>query len=353
MNIEKAYWEIFKNVDPDLDLAPSNIESEKSLFFKEIDKGKKYCPQFEYRLPEFHREVDNLLELESSVTQLPAELQSSYNTLLLQLAEWINRVSVRDQEFDSWLYGLYGRPDESTLKLAICTLDGLSAPKPTSGGYIDPATLLKKSLEQLGFNGWKIKKMEMAAKMRVSSATKTLFISPDAKFSKAAIERLVVHEIETHILRHENGLLQNDLIYAFGFPGYLETEEGLAIYSEWKCNLLDDADLRKYCLRVLASELAFSMSFYDVYKEISEYTNIEEAFSITLRVKRGLEDTNRPLGYSKDSVYFSGLQKMKLQTSEDIKKLYIGKIGLAELEYLNFEKLEPPRNKPDWLTLSG
>ncbi len=38
------------------------------------------------------------------------------------------------------------------------------------------------------------------------------------------------HEIDCHVLRSENGKQQPFKIFNYGFPNYLETEEGYAIY---------------------------------------------------------------------------------------------------------------------------
>jgi hypothetical protein len=120
----------------------------------------------------------------------------------------------------------------------------------------------------------------------------------------------VEHEIGVHALRAENGHAMPLGIFRVGLEGYLETEEGMAAWREWKSGI--DDGLRLFALRVLAVDWASRLPFSAVFGNLSQNGVPDDlAWSLTQRVKRGLSDTGRPGCYSKDVSYFRGYLKVK------------------------------------------
>jgi len=127
-------------------------------------------------------------------------------------------------------------------------------------------------------------------------------------------------------------------MFEFGFPWYLDTEEGFAAYNEFKCGLLSPKILRNYAGRVIANHLSLSNSFSRVYNHLLEYFTRQDAWNLTLRSKRGLTNTALPGAFTKDHLYLKGFLKVKefADSGGDMKKLYVGKIGIEHVPLLRY-----------------
>ncbi len=183
---------------------------------------------------------------------------------------------------------------------------------------------------------WKIKEKEMVAGAAIDSKRKSLIINKNKDFSENDVKRLMIHEIGTHVTRFENGKKQKHKMFSFGFPGYLDTEEGLAAYNEYRAGLLSPKILRMYAGRVLANDMALKSSFSVVYNTLLEHFTRYDAWTLALRSKRGLSDTSKKGGFTKDHLYLKGFLKVKdfAEKGGDMKKLYTGKIGVEHVPYL-------------------
>jgi len=136
-----------------------------------------------------------------------------------------------------------------------------------------------------------------------------------------------------NIARAENGKKQRYLLFSYGFPNYLETEEGLAVYNEKINDLLPNHILKHYAGRVIAVDLALKNSFSIVYNELLQYFNKDIAWNLALRAKRGLADTSKKGGFSKDYLYLKGKYVVEdfVKKGGDVKELYVGKIGVEHV----------------------
>ena len=146
----------------------------------------------------------------------------------------------------------------------------------------------------------------MASKACINKADKTLYIKKNSFFTGQFLKRLVVHEIGTHILRYENGLQQPFKIFSLGFADYLSTEEGLAVVNEEMHNCLTRSTLKTYAARVVAVSKALKCNFRETFNYLEPFVGKDNAFDITLRVKRGLGDTTWAGAFTKVMVYLKG-----------------------------------------------
>jgi len=170
----------------------------------------------------------------------------------------------------------------------------------------------------------------IAADAMVSNATKSLLIKKNAKFSENQLLTLAHHEIGVHLVTTYNGGLQPLQIFSNGFPKNVETQEGLAVFSEYMSGALTLKRLKELSYRVLASDsLIKGYNFADTFDLIhNQYKlNKNDAFSITLRAHRGG-------GFTKDRLYLSGLRKIykRYQNGKSMDILLRGKVTL---EYEN------------------
>jgi uncharacterized protein (TIGR02421 family) len=174
----------------------------------------------------------------------------------------------------------------------------------------------------------------IAADAMVSNATQTLMLKKNAKFSKNELMTLANHEIGVHMVTTFNGLAQPLKIFSNGLPKNVETQEGLAVFSEYMGGALTLRRLKELAYRVLASNsLIKGYSFADTFDLIhNQYKlNRNDAFSITLRAHRGG-------GFTKDRLYLSGLRKIYSRYKENMSMdtLLTGKVALQYEDTIDY-----------------
>lgn len=152
------------------------------------------------------------------------------------------------------------------------------------------------------------------------------------------LEGLIYHELGTHVLRQVN--YQQQPWYRrkkrHGFSPYLKTEEGLgAIHAALPKTGFSDQTL-KNVVNYLAIQKAQEGSFLDVWQFVSQYfTDPDTAFTISFKQKRGLPDTSRPGGFTKDLVYFEGFadtSRFLVRHDFPIEQLYFGKLAWQDID---------------------
>src|SRR5690606_18622273 len=92
----------------------------------------------------------------------------------------------------------------------------------------------------------------IAAVAMVSNIQRSLWIKKNAKFSKEQLLTLANHEIGVHLVTTYNGLQQPLKIFSNGLPKNVETQEGLAVFSEYMGGALSLKRLKELAYRVLA-----------------------------------------------------------------------------------------------------
>lgn len=325
-SVDRELYLIFRFL-PLLNLFPINYDKEK----EKVLEDKTYNPKFKY-----------------SKIVVPEKIKHKLRNLKINLRKW-NKIyldkkkelmdytrlveSIGTYNFASLSYTCFGVPSRELVNKAY---NMLKLPPSKNSVKYDPISTVKKFLENLlkqGYN-WQIREKEMIAGAVTDNTKKILYLNKDRKFDEVAIKRLIAHEIGTHITRLENGRNQIYRIFLMGFPNYLKTEEGLAVYNEKKANLLTNDVLKHYAGRVVAIDLARKNSFSIVYIELMEFFPKDVAWNLTMRAKRGLADTSRPGAYTKDLVYLDGYYKIKDFVNEggNIKDLYLGKIGVEHVK---------------------
>jgi len=176
---------------------------------------------------------------------------------------------------------------------------------------------------------------KMGAIAMVLNNIKTLVINSNHTFSDAEMNILTNHEIGVHMVTTMNGLLHPLKIFSHGFPNYEETQEGLAVFSEYMSGNLTIKRLKELAYRVIAVDsLAKGYPFSKTFRLLhnSYDLNREDAFYITVRAHRGG-------GFTKDYLYLSGLKKIYNyhKAGKDLSLLLTGKVCLdycKEIQYL-------------------
>ncbi|MBU0536219.1 MAG: flavohemoglobin expression-modulating QEGLA motif protein [Nanoarchaeota archaeon] len=313
-----------------LAINPTNETREKKKFF--ADKG--YEPQFIYE--PYRTNIDRMIETLKAIT---TDRSMMGNILRQKKEEHIRRFMMLKYrglpEFTDHSAKVFGRPNKQLLTKAKRLLYAKEDKVKENLKPKDVIDILKAALALYGFN-WEVKQKNMTAKAAVNQSKKQVLIKKGKNFSNDFIKRLITHEIGTHVLRYENGLLQPYKIFATGLPGYFETEEGLAVVNEEKAGVLQKRILKVYAARTIAVGMARDKGFREIYEYMRKFFRKEEAWKITVRAKRGIGDTSKPGGLTKDYLYLNGYYKVKNYLKKySVNRLYYGKVSMSYAKMLD------------------
>jgi len=307
---------------------PKNLAEEKEKFIN----SSSYNPVFVYEKEGKNLEAIKkvLLSLEIDSTPIGMLFKKKQKELL-EIIDMMQ--SIGTNKFTEASKSLYGIPDEILVKNAWRLVGLHDLPDKTYISTGQAKVHLQYAMQKYGFNEWQVKQKDMAAKACVSIKGKVLFIKKNSFYTKKFLNRLIVHEIGTHIMRHENGSQQPYKIFSLGLTNYLGTEEGLAVVNEELNKCLTKATLKTYAARVIAVHKALKCTFRETFNYIKPYVGKDNAFDITLRVKRGLGNTFFPGAFTKDHLYLKGYFHVRkfIQDGGEIRRLYYGKIGIKDL----------------------
>ena len=191
---------------------------------------------------------------------------------------------------------------------------------------------------------------QMGAIAMVLNNIKTLVINENHIFSEQEMNVLTNHEVGVHLVTTMNGLLNPLKIFSHGFPDYEETQEGLAVFSEYMSGNLTVKRLKELSYRVIAVDsLAKGYSFAKTFRLLHNTydLNREEAFYITVRAHRGG-------GFTKDYLYLTGLKKVYdyYQSGKDLNLLLTGKVCLEFCDEIDYMLQKGYAKKPKHFTAS-
>lgn len=189
---------------------------------------------------------------------------------------------------------------------------------------------------------------------RTSMKDNVLKVRLPLEYGRQVINGMLNHEIGTHYFRTLNEQLRPwyKQRKQFGLGSYIETEEGLAITHHFM--VLDQPYLWRSALYYYGCWLGSQMSFSELNKALTPYVKTpERRWKTCLRIKRGMEDTSLPGAFSHDQLYLSGCIKVLnwLEAHQyDASWLYLGKIGLQDIERVKAVLADPEIRLPAFLT---
>ena len=326
-NIDSEILKICQEVLKLKYINPINQDSEKKKFFS----SENYNPKFIY-LPKNLRLERYIKQLEKLYNETDSNL---YKSKIKKLIIWINLLdSVGSSNFSQNSITYYSKPSPKLVKMAKKLLRLKEENELKELNSQEVSKILDKELKR--FPGWTSKEApNLGSRVDEVTMEKTIYVKLGEKFSKEDVKRLIVHEINVHTQRSFNGTKQNYKIFEYGTANYEETEEGLAVYTEEKNNLLQNKTLKNYAGRVLAIDLALKYSFRKTFFELNKYFSDDEAYHLTLRAKRGLKETSNQGAFTKDLIYLKGYLELKSHLEEnpkDLDLLFKGRIGIKDLK---------------------
>ena len=359
-NLSQKLEEIYKPLRVEEYNAPLNRNEERERLFNNYSAERPYNPQFTYRV--FPEGMDK--SLQEFIREIQPE-RNAWERLLfkdaIQTFDTVETIITHDPaQITAYSIAADGLP---TIKLVQEAYDEISkleaSPELETITAEEASQIMREALDSVRLADWEIIIDDvMSAAMMVRSVEKKVKIRKGKKFSPHAIKRLLVHEIGTHVFRYTNGAAQKIHLLRLGLSGYMVTEEGMATYHEEKYNLRDLVTARRYALRVIAAHLSLTRSYFDVFALIAKYTDLDDAFDIVSRSKRGFTDTSEYGSHIKDKVYFEGFRKVSfhLQANpSDYAFLMGGKVSLDMLPLLkeanNSNLFVSPRYLPELIKL--
>lgn len=196
---------------------------------------------------------------------------------------------------------------------------------------------------------WKVEVNANMASINVNSEGKIVGIPGDRRLHASELKYIISHEF-VHILRGVNGSAQSISLVQEGIPGYLETEEGIAVLVEMILGEPFGHDRQvKQAARYLAVALALETEDDPNGKKKAKYSQQEifdllrkeevselDAKDIVWRINRGTslqhEVTTLSLPtvgaelsiaecYTKDAVYFEGMMSLLDWTAQGLPPL--------------------------------
>lgn len=309
---------------------PLNVEKEKHQFF-----ASKYTvdPEFRYPKLKFTPYKLHRLFFSQRLERIEdEEIRTMYKEIIYYYSNTVQCIETigEKKKFHYNSLRIYGSPTEKDVDNARFILHYANEPERVDMEKIYSPDEAKSYFEEFAQRydfPLNIKfSTHIAADAMVSNATQSLLLKRNTKFSKNQILTLANHEIGVHLVTTYNAMQQPLKIFSNGFPKNVETQEGLAVFSEYMSGALSLKRLKELAYRVLASDsLIKGYTFSDTFDLIhGQYKlNRNDAFTITLRAHRGG-------GFTKDRLYLSGLRKIykRYQRGESMDVLLSGKVSM-------------------------
>lgn len=320
---------LVKNIELLNYINPQNIASEKKKFFA---AKYNYEPQFNYPKIRFNGYKLHRLFFSQRLERIEDDdIRQLYEDIIYEYSGLIECIETIGQGRKFYFNSLksFGTPTERSLENAkfILRFDDSEFNEELLPMYNaqEARDYFDEFSKRYDFKyGIKISNNLSAAAM-VLNNTQTLVLRKSHKFSLNQLKVLTNHEIGVHMVTTFNGLNQPLKVFSNGFPNNVETQEGLAVYSEFMSGCLTIERLKELAFRVIAVDslhkgYTFSDTFHLLHNQ--HKLNRDKAFSITLRVHRGG-------GFTKDHLYLKGIRNIYkyANSGKDLGLLLTGKVS--------------------------
>ncbi len=316
---------------------PMNIEEERAKFFASkylTDPVFKY-PEIDFDKFKLHREFfSQKIELieDKRIKQLYEDIIYFYSGLIQSIE------TIGDPQFYYNSLHSFGTPTEKDVENAKFILHFKDNPKAEhfQPKFSPEETELKfRDFSKRYDFTYQIKYSDkMGAIAMVLNNTQTLVINQNHTFSENQIGVLTNHEIGVHMVTTMNALLQPLKIFSHGLPNNVETQEGLAVFSEYMSGNMTIKRLKELAYRVLAVDsLAKGYSFSKTFRMLHNNYDLNKnsAYYITVRAHRGG-------GLTKDYLYLTGLKKVYnyYKAGKDLSLLLTGKVSFEQIDNIKY-----------------
>lgn len=337
--IDNYIDELVKKIELLSYVNPINIEEEKQKFFasKYLSDPNFVYPSIDFDKFNLHREF-----FSQSIEHIEdATLRSLYEEIIYcysGLVQCIETIGEGKKFYYNSLHS-FGTPTEQDVENAKFILhfdseDEHSEMFTPKYSCKEAESIFRDYAKSYDFTFDIKHSATMGAIAMVLNNIKALVINSNHMFSENEMNVLTNHEIGVHMVTTMNGLLQPLKIFSHGFPNNEETQEGLAVFSEYMSGNLTIKRLKELAYRVIAVDsLAKGYPFSKTFRLLHNNYDLEreEAFYITVRAHRGG-------GYTKDYLYLTGLKKVYdfYKEGNNLDLLLTGKVSLEHYEDIQY-----------------
>lgn len=336
-DIDSNLNRLVKNIELLNYINPLNIASEKKKFYS---SKYNYEPQFKYPKIRFNGYKLHRLFFSQRLERIEDEdIRQLYEDIIYEYSGLIECIETIGQGRKFYYNSLksFGTPTEKDIENAkfILRFDDSEFDEEMLPLYnVEEAkNYFDDYSKRYDFN-YNIKiSNNLSAAAMVLNNTQTLVLRKSQKYSKNQLKVLTNHEIGVHMVTTFNGLSHPLKVFSNGFPNNVETQEGLAVYSEFMSGCLTIERLKELAFRVIAVDsLNKGYSFSDTFHLLHNQhkLNRDKAFGITLRVHRGG-------GFTKDHLYLRGLRNVYkyAKKGKDLGVLLTGKVSQEYIPTIN------------------
>jgi uncharacterized protein (TIGR02421 family) len=331
---------LVKNIELLNYVNPQNIASEKKKFYS---SKYNYEPQFHYPKIRFNGYKLHRLFFSQRLERIEDDaIRQLYEDIIYEYSGLIECIETIGHERKFYFNSLksFGTPTEKDIENAKFIL------RFDDSEFDEEMLPMHSALEARDYFDEFSKRYDFKYNIKISNNlsaaamvlnnTQTLVLRKSHKYSLNQLKVLTNHEIGVHMVTTFNALEQPLKIFSNGFPNNVETQEGLAVYSEFMSGCLTIERLKELSFRVIAVDsLHKGYNFSDTFHLLHSQhkLNRDKAFAITLRVHRGG-------GFTKDHLYLRGIRNVYKYAKEG-KDLGILLTGKVSQEYIpTIEKLQ-------------
>ena len=316
--------------------SPENLAEEKDKFFKH----KTYNPQFRYpkldlaKLAKFKKILDSMsIPNEKGIKSIikRKRIEETKQKLQLILARGTSMITKTSTD----LYQL--KFDEKSISYAKrdASIEARFKPRENLDAK-DTAQEIVKYLKQYKIRNWKVNISKNADfYFQILPRNRLIRIGKKLNWDYSDLESALAHEVDGHVIRAQNARAQEDRTFNTNLPFYIKTEEGLACFLGDYCTRRGEISRKHHAIKYLAGRFATTHSFRQTYEYLLAYGFTPElAFQRAFRLKRGFTDTSMSGVFAREAMYYEGMLEVKnfIDQGGDIRKLYAGKVGLADLQ---------------------
>ena len=337
--IDKRIDQLVKEIELLRYVNPVNIEEEKTKFF-----ASKYLTDPNFIYPE--RDFDKF-KLHSEFFALPLEdiedemIRDLYEEIIYFYSGLIQCIETIGEGKKFYYNSLrsFGSPTEDDVENAKFILhfedEDVTAPAfKAKYSSKDAEQVFVDYGKKYDFDFSIRHSKKMSAIAMVLNSKRALVLNENYTYSDNELAILTNHEIGVHMVTTMNALEHPLKIFSHGFPNNEETQEGLAVFSEYMSGNLTLTRLKELAYRVLAvNGLAKGYSFSRTFRLLHNSFDLdrENAFYITLRAYRGG-------GFTKDYLYLTGLKKIynHYKEGKDLSNLLTGKVTLEFANHIKY-----------------
>ncbi len=333
LKVDKALYNLAKNIEILLYINPKNLLGEKKRFFA---KNYNYEPKFTY-----HQLDIDPYEFREKLYRLPVDdisdvsIQKLYRDVIDSYAQKIDLLSTIGSEkflYNSLRY--FGEPSVDDIQTSQFILYA-KAFETYEEPHIDAKAIRSAFYDALGCYEIDCKVEitdKIVASAMVNNVKKSIQINRLARMNTRELLGLIEHELGVHMVTTLNSEQQALRIFRLGLPKNTMTQEGLAILSEILSGNMQLHRMKSLALRVIAVKMMidthdFSYTFGSLMEDYAMERNA--AFQLTARVFRGG-------GFTKDYLYLNGIkQAIASNKQRDLTPLFVGKTSFEYLDVIN------------------